>query len=91
MKRKCYELGDVLCDMHDCFRGLPDNLKICSEATLRTDHASEMVTIANNGRHPGNKFLVVVGYNRSSLRLTAVYSYDNRYFGMVELKYRKES
>lgn len=88
MRRDRYEIGHVLCDMHDGFKGLPDNLGVAHHTKFRTDNATAAVT-ALAGKHPGNKFLIVISVdmNAASHDIVAVYSYDNRYFGVVELAY----
>lgn len=86
MHKNSYDHGDVLCDMHYGYRDLPNNLEVVREVRLRTDHATEMLLAATGGKHPGNKYLVVVGRSPDYCHLVAVWSYDARYFGMVELK-----
>lgn len=87
MKKDRYEKGDILCDMHDRFAGLPDNLRVKNVVATRTDLASQFVQQLNNGKHPGNKYLVVVDLGGFGTTVVAAYAYDNHYFGMVELEY----
>lgn len=85
-----YQVGDVLCDMHDGFKGLPDDLEVVRDIKVRTDAAGDMIMGAC-GHQPCNKSLVIIGYSHSFLYLVAAYSYDGRYFGMVELRYRERT
>lgn len=88
MKKERYEKGDILCDMHDGFRGLPDNLQIGDVVRLRIDTASQLIT-AMVGKHPGNKYLTVVGYSYNFNHIVAAWSYDGDMFGMAELKLKQ--
>ena len=91
-KKKRYEAGDYLCDMHYGFEHLPDNLEVVSHVKLYAECASEAIQALNHDRHPGNKCLVVIGDNArfpSDGTFFAAYAYDGRYFGMVELKYKE--
>jgi len=62
-----------------------------SVVKLRTDRATEMLLAATGGKHPGNKYLVIVGHDSSFNHLVAVWSYDAMHFGMVELKFVSKS
>lgn len=86
MKRETYKEGDILCDMHDGFKGLPDNLEVVSSILLRTDKATEVLYNITDGAIPGNKYLVIVGHSPDYSYLVAAYSYDGRVFGMVQLQ-----
>jgi hypothetical protein len=85
MKRDSYDVGNVLCDMHDGFKDLPDNLEVVARIQVTTESASKIIT-AFFGVHPGNKYLTVVGDNMHGP--VAAYSYDARYFGLVQLKHK---
>lgn len=81
--QKEYNVGNVICNMHYGL-SLPNNLKVVSHIRMSCENSSAKLMAFTN-RHPGNKFLVIVGEN--GLNMVAVYSYDNMMFGMVELQY----
>jgi hypothetical protein len=89
MRREAYMVGNVLCDMHDGFRFLPDNLEVVSHIRWYDGKATEKVT-ALAGKHPGNKFLVVVGETVAyDGNIVAAYSYDGSRMGVVELRLKQ--
>lgn len=81
-----YESGDILCDMHDGFKYLPGNLKPVQHIKTHMDDSSKVIMAFNRGKHPGNKYLVVIGKDYLSGNLIAAYGYDNRLLGIVVLE-----
>ena len=79
-----YSVGDVLCDMHDGFEGIPKNLRVVSFITVGNVNAARTLCALTNDVHPGNKYLTIVGENTK--HYVAAYSYDNQIFGLVELE-----
>jgi len=85
MKKTTYEVGDMLCDMHDGFQYLPDNLKMVSHIIMQDETALQLANAFV--KSPINKYLYVVGEVPFTGNIVAVYQYDGIYFGMAELKY----
>lgn len=89
-RKDYYEAGDVLCDMHDHFKYLPDNLEVIKVMNLQKesgahDYVQDFLRgIYDQVKH-GNKYLTVVGEAPDGGYI-AVYSYDDHIFGMVQLR-----
>ena len=87
-----YKPGDILCDMHDKFKYLPENLRVVSHIQVQAEGATEIfMKLAQSQypepiNHPGNKYLMVIAWGTWARNLIAAYSYDDRYFGMVALE-----
>ena len=84
-RQERYKVGDVLCDMHDGFKYLPDNLTPGDDnyIKVRLDGSSELLRRLCNNKMVTNKYLVVVAL--TEVGYLAAWSYDDRYFGLVEL------
>jgi hypothetical protein len=94
---KNYELGDVLCDMHDGLH-LPDGAEVVTSITVDThgrtcgtDTGSEFITrmlrvrgIENPSR--GNKQLVIVDVEVQTGHVIAACSYDGRSLMLATIK-----
>lgn len=91
MKRQNYIPGDVLCDMHDGLKFLPDNLAVVGSITVSLegagDIARDMVLAAKGQAGYTNKMLVVIG-GSPSYNIVAAYAYDDARLGMIELAYK---
>jgi hypothetical protein len=85
--KKEYSIGDELCDMHDSFRFLPENLEVVGCVRLAAENNKELMAMFSKKLH--NKSLFVVGYTPSGINLVAAWYYDMNTFGMCELKYKK--
>jgi hypothetical protein len=88
MEKETYEPDDILCDMHDGWKGLPNNLEVVHAIRFNHSKSSHIVQMLNNNKHPGNKYLVVVGNGTFGSNLVAAYSYDANFLGIVELRYK---
>jgi hypothetical protein len=83
-----YKVGDILCDMHDGFSYLPKNLIVLEHRKLRTDDALKMLQEFCEPlsiKTPTNKYLVIVS-DMTNGKYKAMYSYDDRIFGVVEIE-----
>lgn len=87
MRRREYPVGAVLCDMHDGYRNLPDNLAVYNEVRLDTTQGTKIINLLVGGPWYVNKFLTVVGHTPDMARLVAAYSYDGRMMALVELAF----
>jgi hypothetical protein len=85
MKKDEYVIGDCLCDMHDGFDHLPDNLEVVAHIKLSSLVSRHILNLMS-GRQPDNKNLTVVGFDPSYCNIIAAYSYDAKVFGLVELR-----
>lgn len=82
-----YLIGDVLCDMHGDFHGLPDNLEVVSHIRLPSSISRQILNLILIGREePANKDLTIVGFGPGNRQVVAAYSYDKTMFGLVELR-----
>lgn len=79
-------VGDVLCDMHDGLR-LPEGVSNVVHRRIRKEGSTAVVaaflTYAGSRASYTNKYLVVADVCEHSDQVTAVYSYDDRTFGIV--------
>ncbi len=84
-----YERGDFLCDMHDGFEFLPKNLTVVSHSVTTIPEGVSGLDMVRElcNRGVTNKDLYVTGPTFDGRAdIGAVYSYDERRFGLVTLK-----
>ncbi len=82
------DAGDRLCDMHDGFQDFTlktDGFRLISHVKIRNDQASAAISATLSGvsrcRVACNKILYLMG--ATSSEIVAMYSWDNRYLGIV--------